>query len=385
MAAGGPLSGDPVNLRFDDICDPSIGFGLWLQPSPCKVERRFLRRSATLQRSSSPPPTPRKPSEGHGRKPFEGHGLSTVLETGDFSCWDAALASTLGHHRSDLLAPERPFQARFQTGQLGGYGVVHIQSRGRLRLIREQCDNSVLWLPLRGMTQERINGQTWLAEPGTGLLFHPGDAMEGETSEEIEGISILIPGGLERPRAHACPPLLGFGRLQQRILSSARTLAAALAGQPLGAEQAAEELTEALRVWTEWLSQPHQRERFTSRRRRDTVEQARQWMEPRLQERFTVVELSQAVGVSPRQLQYNFLLELGNTPMAEAKRLRLHRLRALLSDPAQDQRSVAELMAAAGLIASGATSADYRRWCGELPKQTRRWRPVHPPLPGTMD
>ncbi len=67
--------------------------------------------------------------------------------------------------------------------------------------------------------------------------------------------------------------------------------------------------------------------------------------------------------------------------MAEAKRMRLRRLRALLRDPAQDRRSVAELMAASGLIASGVTSADYRRWCGEHPKQTRRWRPVHPILP----
>jgi hypothetical protein len=28
-------------------------------------------------------------------------------------------------------------------------------------------------------------------------------------------------------------------------------------------------------------------------------------------------------------------------------------------------------MAASGLIASGVTSADYRHWCGESPRQTR--------------
>ena len=43
------------------------------------------------------------------------------------------------------------------------------------------------------MTTERINGREWLAEPGDGLLFRPGDAMEGETSKEIEGISIFLP------------------------------------------------------------------------------------------------------------------------------------------------------------------------------------------------
>ncbi|MFM7313020.1 MAG: hypothetical protein ACKO0M_07620 [Cyanobium sp.] len=60
--------------------------------------------------------------------------------------------------------------------------------------------------------------------------------------------------------------------------------------------------------------------------------------------------------------------------MAEAKRLRLNRLHRLLSDPGQDHCSVAELMAASGLIAAGVTSAYYRRWCGESPRRTRQRR-----------
>lgn len=299
------------------------------------------------------------------------NGLATVLDTADFDCWAAAVASNLGHHSSALLTPGQPFQARFRVGGVGGYRVLHLQGRGRLRLSREQRDNSVLWLPLRGITQERVNGQPWLAEPGTGLLFHPGDALEGETSEELEGLSILIPPELHRQPERPGPPLLAAGPLQQRVLASARTLAAAAASQPAGAVHAADQLTEALRAWTAGREQPDRRERVTARRRRDSVEKARQWMMPRLGERFGVVELSTAVEVSPRQLQYNFLQELGRSPMAEAKRLRLLRLRALLLDREQDLRSVAELMVAAGLIASGVTSADYRRWWGESPRRTR--------------
>jgi transcriptional regulator GlxA family with amidase domain len=94
-------------------------------------------------------------------------------------------------------------------------------------------------------------------------------------------------------------------------------------------------------------------------------------MVPRLSGRFSLLELSAALQVSPRQLQYSFQEELGRSPMAEAKRLRLQRLRRLLLDPEHSAASVAELMAAAGLIASGVTSADYRRWCGESPRRTR--------------
>lgn len=325
------------------------------------------RAKFCLRRPALPPP-PAKPSPQH---PLDGPGLVTVLNTEDFGCWEASVATTLGHHRSELLSPSLPFQAHFRLGRVGPFSVLHLRGRGRLRLCREQREQSVLWLPLRGITAERINGQSWLAEPGTGLLFQPGDVMEGETSETIEGLSVLIPPGLHRRPSRPGSPLLAAGPLHQRILASARALAAAAALQFAGAERAADQLTEVLREWSDRQEQPIRRERITARRRRDTVESARQWMAARLPERFSLEDLSQAVGVSRRQLQYSFLEEQGRSPMAEAKRLRLHRLRSLLLDPSQDQRRVTELMVAAGLIASGVTSAAYRDWCGESPSQTR--------------
>ena len=315
------------------------------------------------------PPTPAKVSLA---QKLSGQGLATVLDTNDFGCWEAAVASTLGHHRSALLTTADPFEARMRSGQLGNVSVVHIQGRGRLRLIREQCHRSVLWLPLRGMTQERINGRDWLAPPGEGLLFRPGDALEGETSEEIEGLSLLLPPDWPGDSAATIPPLLATGPQAQAVLQQARQLAAAISQQPAGAIHAVDPLREALQAWIDGLLQPQRRERLTARRRRATVEDARQWMALRLSERFSVVELSQAVAVSPRQLQYHFQQELGHAPMAEAKRMRLDRLRSLLLDHDRAISSVAELMEASGLIASGVTSADYRLRFGESPRQTRR-------------
>lgn len=330
----------------------------------------FLNAQSCLHRSAVPPP----PTEPSPQNPLQGDGLVTVLDTEDFGCWEASVAKTLGHHSSELLRPSQPFKAHFRMGSVGPFSLLHLQGCGRLRLNREQREQSVLWLPLRGITEERINGQSWLAEPGTGLLFQPGDVMEGETSETIEGLSVLIPPGLHRRPSRLASPLLAAGPLHQRILASARALAVAAALQVSGAEHAADQLIEVLREWSDRQEQPFRRERITARRRRDTVESARQWMAARLPERFSLEDLSQAVGVSPRQLQYSFQEEQGRSPMAEAKRLRLQRLRSLLLDPSHDQRRVSELMLAAGLIASGVTSADYRNWCGENPGQTRRRR-----------
>lgn len=310
----------------------------------------------------------------YGSSLLPGPGLEEALDTEDFSCWQSVVEANLGHHRSERLDPRQPFRAHVRVGQLGGLGLLHLRGRGRLRLVREQRQQAVLWLPLRGLTQERINGQEWLAEPGTGLLFQPGDAMDGSTSQELEGLSLLMPPSLfphPQEGEQRGTPLLAGGPVAQRILDSARQLAAAVAQKPPGAEHAVDLLLEALRDWRLRQGPNPPRERITARRRRELVEAGRTWMAERLAQRFSVAEMSAALFLSTRQLQYSFQEELGRSPMAEAKRLRMQRLRALLLDPSHDHQSVASLIAASGLIASGVTSADYRQWCGESPRTTR--------------
>ena len=95
-------------------------------------------------------------------------------------------------------------------------------------------------------------------------------------------------------------------------------------------------------------------------------------MDLHLHEAIDIRQIATAMGVSTRTLQYAFLDDRGHSPMAELKRLRLRRLRQLLLDPEQRQHSTAELMVRAGLLACGATAADYRRYCGESPRETRQ-------------
>jgi transcriptional regulator GlxA family with amidase domain len=114
-----------------------------------------------------------------------------------------------------------------------------------------------------------------------------------------------------------------------------------------------------------------QRERITAVRRRSCVGEASAWMRNHLDSSFDVAQVAAASNVSVRTLQYAFLQETGQTPMAYAKRLRLRSLRALLRDSDNREHSIATLMKAAGLLACGATAADYRSYCGESPRQSR--------------
>ena len=307
---------------------------------------------------------------------LEAPALSTLLNSTDFGEWEAVVASTLGHHRSRLRHGSGPFEALIRGGVVEEFQVLLIQGQGRVELLREQCGHGVLWLPLQGLTQEIINGEEHLAEPGHALLFQPGDAMQGDTSEATAGISILIPERYLRGTGSASP-LLDRGAEQRRLINAARQLAEAAAWQPRGAQHSAVALVDALHGWCNPPPPGQQSERLSRRRRRDTVAQACHWMGAHLEERFGVVELSQALGVSPRTLQYAFQEELGHTPMAEAKRLRLRQLRELLLQPDLHQQSIAVLMEASGLLACGAIAADYRQWCGESPRQTRQRTMIH--------
>jgi hypothetical protein len=120
-------------------------------------------------------------------------GLFTLLSSDDFGEWDAVVAGSLGHHRSRLLPGLGRFDALMRGGSIDEFQVLLIQGRGQAELVREQIGGGVLWLPLQGLTQEVINGVEYLAEPGQALLFQPGDAMQGTTSESMLGLSILIP------------------------------------------------------------------------------------------------------------------------------------------------------------------------------------------------
>jgi len=282
------------------------------------------------------------------------------------------VGSNLGEHSSDLVGPASAFSARMRFHSAGELSLLHIQGTGAIRLDRVQSQaQAVLWIPLQGVSHEVVNGEALTAEPGMAMLLRPGDRLIGHTSHQIEGLSVLLPA--ERIQA-GLPTLLHRGAADQTLIGAARRFAEALAcAAEAGADAAAAAVGDALESWQLAMDalQGGQPERITAIRRRQYVSDSCLWMAHHLEQPFEISVLAQAVGVSVRTLQYAFLQELGCTPMAEAKRMRLHRLRNLLQDPEQHTRSVAELMAASGLLVCGATAGDYRRRFGESPRQTR--------------
>lgn len=139
--------------------------------------------------------------------------------------------NTLGHHRSRLLAGARPFQAEIRASRVDDFQVLSLHGTGRLELQRAQCGDGVLWLPLKGLIQETLNAQEHLAQPGSGVLFSPGDVMTGLTADMVSGVSILVPNRYLRGRG-PLSPLLREGVAAQQLIRAAWDLVEAVAIQP---------------------------------------------------------------------------------------------------------------------------------------------------------
>ncbi len=110
-----------------------------------------------------------------------------MLHTHDFGEWEAAVTNTLGHHRSQIRPGSLAFEAQIRGAQVDEFQVLWLHGTGQLELQREQCGDAVLWLPIQGLMQETINGEEYVAEPATALLFQPGDVMKGLSTDEVSG------------------------------------------------------------------------------------------------------------------------------------------------------------------------------------------------------
>lgn len=302
--------------------------------------------------------------------PNGSQGLRQVLQTRDFSAWEAAVASSLGHHSSRLLSRASAFGACFHWGQAGPVQLQHLRGRGVVELDREQVGNAVLWIPLRGRSQERLNGQQLLISPGEALLIRPGDQLRGRTDAELEGLSLVLPAaGFSAAAAGPC--LLGGEPGQRRLIAQAGLLHKAIAWRDPSRAIAARELLERLEELVAAAAAPVPRPSLGQRRRWQLVQEAEHWMGARLDQPFSIGELATALACPQRTLHDAFARELGRSPLARARQLRLRALRQSLQDPSLSSHSIAELMGRSGLLACGATARAYAACYGELPRRTR--------------
>lgn len=97
-----------------------------------------------------------------------------------------------------------------------------------------------------------------------------------------------------------------------------------------------------------------------------TVRRAAWFIDEHADEDLSADRLSRACGVTPRALQYSFRRDLGCTPMAYLRRVRLDLVRQAL----RDGSTVSDAAAQYGFSNPGRFAAFYRQLFGENPRDT---------------
>lgn len=309
-----------------------------------------------------------------------------VFRTNDFSQWEAKVQRTLGTHQSHLRSGSDLFHSCCHAASVGSLQILHLQGTGELELDRTQLDRGLLWLPLKGISEERVNGRVVQATKGQALLVRPFDHLHGGTSAEIAGLSVILPDSffIQAEESDTSHPLRqgdrGWDALlhsqrasDQAIIASALQLSRAVArcdpNSPILAAQLLDQLEQRLITPPE---RPSSLPSLGARRRWEVVREASRWMEAHLREPFRISDVAAALDTPTRTIQQAFAEEWGRPPLAQAKLLRLHALRRRLQDPRQHNRGIATLMTECGLPASGETARTYRAVFGERPNQTKR-------------
>lgn len=312
--------------------------------------------------------------------------FKNLFNTNDFSQWEAQISLNLGTHHSLLRSHSQTFQACCYASEVGSLQILYLQGKGELELNRTQLERGLLWIPLKGVSEERINGTAVQATRGQAILIRPLDHLYGLTSAEMSGLSVILPDNFfinaeeandpnllrkagDQSRTLLCPE----HSIDQAVITCAMRLSRAVSrcdpSSPIIASHFLDQLEQMVSTSP---SIPGMRHSLGAKRRWQIVQEAIRWMETHLSEPFRIGDVAAALGTPTRTIQQAFAEEMGRSPLAQAKLLRLHALRRNLQDPQQQILSIATQMLICGLPASGETAQAYRICFGELPNQTKR-------------
>jgi len=287
------------------------------------------------------------------------------------------------------VPPSTSLQMDLAGLQIGVITTGRLSYGHRVRLVTEEADNFHVNMPIRGHAVSR-RGQS---EPvhttaGRGLVFSPEAPAEIVWSADCVQLCLMIPrAGLEaelerlvgrpvRSRLRfdfGVAPFHGAGRLHSVLDLVAQEL-----DRPSGlaTSHVAGRHLEGLVLDGLLLGQPHNYSEAAmglSRRAPGAViKRAVELIEERPVEPWTTVSLATELHLSVRALQAGFKREVGMSPMAYLRLVRLRRAHVALRDANPADTTVRAVALSLGLLHQGRFAVSYRDAFGEMPSETLR-------------
>jgi AraC-like DNA-binding protein len=297
------------------------------------------------------------------------------------------------HYLPNRLYLPRPtsFEMDLTGVQIGVITAGRLSFGHTVRQLTEEADNFHVNVPIRGHAVSRRGpSKSVETSPGQGLVFSPGAPAEITWSADCAQLCLMIPRSgleaeLERLLGRSVSSSLRFdfglapvhvaGRLQPVLDLVAQEL-----DQPSGLamSQVAGRHLEGLVLDGLLLGQPHNYSEaaigFSRRAPGGVIKRAVELIEERPAEPWTSVGLATELHLSVRALQAGFQREMGMTPMAYLRMVRLRRAHVALREGSPGETTVQAVALSVGLLHQGRFAVNYRAIYGEMPSETLRRR-----------
>lgn len=320
--------------------------------------------------------------------PAGGWGRLTS-KTADPSEAEHIVASVYVGNRLVISAEQRDLDMELVRTQVGSITAGHLRYGREVRMVTDTLENFHVNVPLRGRVLSQSGRHTAATSPGRAAVFGPGWPAGLSWSADCVQLCLMVASSaleseLEQLLGRSLDRPLDFdfemdltGELGRRWQPALQLLTAEL-NHPTGILQysASRRHIEGLVLDGLLLAQRHnfseELARAASPGPRGAVGRAAELMCERPEEAWGTVRLASEVGLSVRSLQEGFRRHFEMPPSVYLRRVRLERVREMLTCAEPGSVSVHEVARRCGFLHMGRFSAAYRDVFGERPSDTLR-------------
>lgn len=290
-------------------------------------------------------------------------------------------------HRMDVIGDTRPFEARIDTDDCDGLGLMHFSFGAQVEVDSAPLEHFVaVHVPLAGTLRIEHRAQRVVADTHHAAVFSSRGAMalgwerglqllvlkiaEADLEQRLR---LLLGEPVRRPLVfEVAAARNGAGTALMGVIDLVRQ--AFDAAGPSGPPAPVRTELKNMMISTLLLEHPHSYTRALYEpkpyRAPRAVRQAAELLEAAPS---TTAQVARRVGVSERTLYEGFLRRFGLSPAAYSRKVRLERARAeLIRRGTQDRVTVAEIALGHGFHHPSRFASLYRSTFGESPSQTLR-------------
>ena len=310
-------------------------------------------------------------------------GVATMVRCTDPQMAEAAVGSLVEPRQFQMHGKRHSADIRISHVTIGPAHLFGVSHGAALTIRSAPIGSYQVMVPLQGALRRHGTRRDIMAEPGSALVYSPGERLFTCWSEHCVCLVLSVPAERLRSLAQQNSPGMDTNRLSLEPLMRLHSGAGRSFANTLGmiARESVTPDSDLRRgITVRALEQALLLSLLsaqmpaglgpTNRAPRDYLLRALNTIERRSDEDIGLADIAREAGVSVRTLQYGFVDRFGIGPIAYLKQYRLRQAYEVLRASRPGSCTIGDVAARWGFYHGSAFAHSYRKLFGELPSQT---------------